>query len=78
MCSVGSIFASRLGRRIESVNTIGFSIMVPFSSFRGSMSLRGSSLEPPKLAPKSMFRYDLIRPVIASRNPDVTLYAAIL
>ena len=41
------------GRSIESVNTIGFSIMVPFSSLRVAMSLRGSSPGAPKAPAKS-------------------------
>src|SRR3990170_7340813 len=65
------------GRRIESVNTIGFSVMVPFGYLRGWISLRGSSLNPAMFSPKFMLeRSD--SPVIASRSPDVTLYAGIL
>src|SRR5512143_3349470 len=65
-----------IGSRNESVNTVGFLIIVPFSFLKGSTSLSGSSEKLPRF-PKFMLEM-LFLPAITSRNPEVTLYAAIL
>jgi len=44
---MGTQIWSPTGKRNESVKTIGFLIMLPSSSFRGSTPSRGSSPEPP-------------------------------